>query len=79
VSRPSRLAGGPRSEARGPTQKKFHFLFLFQSTTYKSSFLSNQKSFSQVDPKTKVVQNFILYNLALGYILKFQLYFEIGI
>jgi hypothetical protein len=38
-----------------------------------------KNSFLGHDPKTKVVQNFILYNIALGYILKFQLDFEIGI
>jgi hypothetical protein len=68
-------------EAGGPVRKKilFLFLFLFQNTAQKSLFLSNQKLFSQVDPKTKVVQNFILYNIAFGYILKFQLDFKIGI
>jgi hypothetical protein len=34
---------------------------------------------SKLDPKTKVVQNLILYNIALGHILKFQIDFEIGI
>jgi hypothetical protein len=66
-------------EAGGPVRKKIHFLFLFQNTAHKSSFLSNQKLFSQVDPKTKVVQNFIPYNIAFGYIWKFQRDFEIGI
>jgi hypothetical protein len=38
-----------------------------------------QNSFSKVDPKTKVVQNLILYNIALGHILKFQIDFELEI
>jgi hypothetical protein len=36
-------------------------------------------AFSRVDPKTKVVQNLILYNIALGHILKFQIDFELRI
>jgi hypothetical protein len=36
-------------------------------------------AFSKLDPKTKVVQNLILYNIALGHILKFQTYFEMEI
>jgi hypothetical protein len=39
--------------------------------------MSSQKSFSKLDPKTKVVQNLILYN-TLGHILKFQIDFEMG-
>jgi hypothetical protein len=33
-------------------------------------------AFSRLDPKTKVVQNLILCNIALGHILKFQTYFK---
>jgi hypothetical protein len=36
-------------------------------------------AFSKLGPETKVVQNLILYNIALGHILKFQLDFEMGI
>jgi hypothetical protein len=35
-----------------------------------------KRAFSKLDPKTKVVQNLILYNIALGHILKFQTDFE---
>jgi hypothetical protein len=35
-------------------------------------------AFSKLDPETKVVQNLILYNIALGHILKFQTNFEMG-
>jgi hypothetical protein len=35
--------------------------------------------FSKLDPKTKVVQNLILYNIALDHILKFKTNFEIEI
>jgi hypothetical protein len=35
--------------------------------------------FSRLDPKTKVVPNLILYNIALGHILKFHTDFEIEI
>jgi hypothetical protein len=38
-----------------------------------------KKTFSKLDPKTKVVQNLILYNIAVGHILKFQTDFEMGI
>jgi hypothetical protein len=36
-------------------------------------------AFSKLDPKTKVVQTLILYNIALGHILKFQMDFELEI
>jgi hypothetical protein len=35
--------------------------------------------FSKLDPKTKVVQNLILYNIDLGHHLKFQIDFELEI
>jgi hypothetical protein len=41
--------------------------------------LKKKKAFSKVDPKTKVVQNLILYNFALKHILKFQTGFELRI
>jgi hypothetical protein len=65
------LGSWARKEGVAQIQKENAFLG-------KISFLGKKNSFSQVDPKT-VVQNFILYNIALGYILKFQLDFEIGI
>jgi hypothetical protein len=36
-------------------------------------------AFSRLDPKTKVVQNLILYNIVLGHFLKFQTDFEMEI
>jgi hypothetical protein len=66
--------GGGRPRKR---RKDFSFYF---STKQPQKFIFEQKnSFLGHDPKTKVVQNFILYNITLGYILKFQLDFEIGI
>jgi hypothetical protein len=38
-----------------------------------------KKEFSKLDPKIKVVQNLILYNIALGHNLKFQIDFELEI
>jgi hypothetical protein len=38
-----------------------------------------KKAFLKVDPKTKVVQNLILYNFYLGYFLKFPTDFELMI
>jgi hypothetical protein len=38
-----------------------------------------KKAFSKLDPKTKVVQDLILYNIALGHLLKFQTDFEMKI
>jgi hypothetical protein len=38
-----------------------------------------KKAFLKLDPKTKVVQDLILYNIALGHILKFQTDFELEI
>jgi hypothetical protein len=37
----------------------------------KIQILEGKKTFLKVDPKTKVVQNLILYNFDLGHILKF--------
>jgi hypothetical protein len=36
-------------------------------------------AFSRLDLKTKVVQNLILYDFALGHTLKFQIDFELEI
>jgi hypothetical protein len=36
-------------------------------------------AFSRLDPKIEVVQNLILYDIALGHILKFQTDFELKI
>jgi hypothetical protein len=36
-------------------------------------------AFPRLDPKTKAVPNLILYNIALGHILKFQTDFEMEI
>jgi hypothetical protein len=58
---------------------KFLFFFLFKTNSTKTLILNNLEAFSQSDPKTKVVQNFILYNIDLGFILKLQIDFEIGI
>jgi hypothetical protein len=43
---------------------RFYYLIQIQ-------ILKMKKSFSQIAPKTKVVQNFILYNFHLGHFLKF--------
>jgi hypothetical protein len=59
--------------------RKFIFSFFFYANNPQNPILSTKVPFSQVDPKTKVIQNFILYNITLGYILKFQIDFEIGI
>jgi hypothetical protein len=72
-------AARPEMRVRPINQQKMIFLFLFQTNSPKHSFLSKKNSFLGHGPKTKVIQNFIPYNIALGYILKFQLDFEIGI
>jgi hypothetical protein len=36
-------------------------------------------AYSRFDPKIEIVQNLILYNIALGHILKFQTDFEMEI
>jgi hypothetical protein len=41
--------------------------------------LKKKKAFSKVDPKTKVVQNLILYDFALGHFLKFQIDLELKV
>jgi hypothetical protein len=68
-----------KREARGPVRKEKPFSLYFSINSLKSPILSIKNSFLKVDPKTKVVQNLILYNIALGHILKFQIYFEMGI
>jgi hypothetical protein len=67
----------PRKEAGGSIRKKI--IFYFSTKTAQKCYFEQVKAFSKLDPKTKVVQNFILYHIALGYILKFQLDFEMGI
>jgi hypothetical protein len=64
-------------EAHLPKENDFSFPFSNKQSQY--SFLSKKNSFLGHGPKIKVVQNFNLFNIALGYILKFQLDFEIGI
>jgi hypothetical protein len=66
---PSRLR--PWAEKGGGRPVKAKEFIFFSESSNKYAVLSNKNSFSQVDPKTKVIQNFILYNIALGFILKF--------
>jgi hypothetical protein len=74
-----RLREVGRKGSGGPFWKIKIFFFIFFNNSPKSPIFSTKKSFSKGDPKIKVVQNFILYNIVLGYILKFQLDFKIGI
>jgi hypothetical protein len=53
-----------RREARGPVRKEKPFSLYFSINNPKSLILSIKNSFSKVDPKTKVVQYLILYNIA---------------
>jgi hypothetical protein len=72
-----------RKRGGGPEPKENHFSFLFPNSKFcdspKFKFLELKMAFSQVDPKTKVVQNLILYNIALGHILEFQRDFKLRI
>jgi hypothetical protein len=70
---------GARSEVGGPIQKKFLFFLFSQITAHKSPFLSNQKSFSKSDSKTKVAQNFLISNFANRSKAKIQIDFKLGI
>jgi hypothetical protein len=70
---------GPRKEAGGPRREEKIFLFIFQPSSPKNSFLSKKNSFLGHDPKTKVVHDFMLYNLAKRSKVKFQIDFEIEI
>jgi hypothetical protein len=69
---------GQKGGARHSKKRKA-FFFIFSINSPKSPILSIKNSFSKVDPKTKVVQNLVLYNIALGHILKFQIDFELEI
>jgi hypothetical protein len=70
-----RIALVGRKRGGGPVSKKTLFSFLFSNSNFcyipKFKILEFKMTFSRFDPKTKVVQNLILYNIALGYILKF--------
>jgi hypothetical protein len=64
------LLGGSRSGVLGPLRTvpplHFSFYFFFEfSKLISNAFLNSLKAFSRVAPKTKVVQNNILYNFAL--------------
>jgi hypothetical protein len=79
VSEPGRLGKLGQKRRRNPNSKnKMPFLFFFKQTAPKFLF-EQENSFLGFGAKIKVAQNLILYNIALGYILKFQLDFEIGI
>jgi hypothetical protein len=65
---PGWLAELGRKLGGGLISSKFPFSFInpildFQNC-FKFKFLKMKKAFSRVDPKTKVVQNLILYNFA---------------
>jgi hypothetical protein len=55
----------------GPIWKENPFSFSFSTKQHKTSFLSKIKIFLGFGVKIKVAQNFIMYNIALGFILKF--------
>jgi hypothetical protein len=56
------FASGPRREGRRSGKKKISFSFYFFTFfTFKCN-LSKFKAFSNFDPKTKIVQYFLLYN-----------------
>jgi hypothetical protein len=74
------LASQLGHEVRRATHFKRNFFFLFsQTTAHKSPFLSNQKSFSKSDSKTKVVLNFVIFSFAIRSKAKIQIDFELGI
>jgi hypothetical protein len=58
----------------GPKGEEIHFLFINKisrfSTLIQIQILKMKKTFSQFAPKTKVVQNLILYNFHLGHFSK---------
>jgi hypothetical protein len=61
---------------RRPVKPEKSFSFLFSNSRISKPFqiqiLKKKKAFSRLTPKIEVVQNLILYNFALGHILKFQ-------
>jgi hypothetical protein len=76
-------AGAWRPQSGRPVNCENAFSFLNQISDFSNSFqiqiLRKKETFSQVDPKTKVVQNLILYNFGLGHFFKFPTDFELMI
>jgi hypothetical protein len=76
-----RLSELGRKRGGGPVNPRRLFLLYFQFLEFLNqsnlNFKEEKKAFSRFDPKIKVVQNLILYNFALGHILKFQTDFEL--
>jgi hypothetical protein len=71
VSRPGWLPGLGLKQGGGPIWKENPFSFYFSTKQYKTPFLSKIKIFIGFGTKIKVAQNFIISNIALGFILKF--------
>jgi hypothetical protein len=78
-------AAGPACRARPETGRRPAKAFSFSNLIFRNSkpfqirILKKKNAFSRFDPKIEVVQNLILYNFALGHILKFQTDFELKI
>jgi hypothetical protein len=72
-----------REAGRRPVKPEIPFSFQISNSRISKlvqfQILKKKKAFSRFDPKIEVVQNLILYNFALGYILKFQTDFELRI
>jgi hypothetical protein len=72
---PGWLAELGRKRGTGPVSQKIRFSFLINFldflNRFKFEFLKMKKTFSQVVPKIKVVQNLILYSFHLGHFSKF--------
>jgi hypothetical protein len=76
------LALGPEV-GRRPDKAENSFFFYKSNSRFSKSFqiqiFKMKKAFSKVDPKTKVVQNLILYNFDLRRFLNFQTDFELKV
>jgi hypothetical protein len=61
----------------GPVKKRNVFSFYSSATVHKDAILNKYKAFSRLDPRIKVVANFMLYNFAKRTKVKIQIDFDL--
>jgi hypothetical protein len=64
AGRPGRQAQLGQKQGRGPRSQENSFSFYFQSKQPLNPYFEHEKGIFRRGPKTKVVQNFVLFNFA---------------